>query len=72
MSNPVKWRESVKSPFVTPKEVAAYIRVSREAVYKLIARGVLPTPIRIGRKIFYRREELDEWLESKRTVSEKG
>lgn len=45
-----------------PDEVAALLRKTRNAVYKMAERGQLPGVRRIGRKILFHRAELVEWL----------
>jgi predicted DNA-binding transcriptional regulator AlpA len=53
-------------------EVAAWLRKSRKAIYEMRARGQLPPPIRVGRRLLWSREALGTWLEQKRVVSLTG
>lgn len=53
-------------------EVAAYLRVPRNTVYKLAARAVSKIPhIRIGSRMRFRRADVDRWL-SRLSVSSDG
>ena len=46
---------------MTVSEVAQYLRVNPQTVYRKVKAGELPT-LRIGRGIRFRRVELDAWL----------
>jgi len=51
---------------MTVSQVAAYLKMSRAAIYRLVAQGQLPH-IRIGKSRRIRRVELEMWLK-KQTV----
>jgi predicted DNA-binding transcriptional regulator AlpA len=53
-------------------DVAAWLRTSRRAVYVMLERGQLPTPIRLGRRLLWERVALDIWIEEKRVLSLTG
>ena len=46
---------------MTVSEVAEYLRVNPQTVYRKAKAGELPA-VRIGRAIRFRRAELDQWL----------
>ena len=46
---------------MTVSEVAEYLRVNPQTVYRKAKAGELPA-VRIGRAIRFRRSELDAWL----------
>ena len=48
---------------MTVSEVAQYLRVNPQTVYRKAKAGELPA-VRIGRAIRVRRSELDEWLKT--------
>lgn len=48
---------------MTVSEVAEYLRVNPQTVYRKAKAGELPA-VRIGRAIRFRRVELDAWLKS--------
>ncbi len=48
---------------MTVSEVAEYLRVNPQTVYRKAKAGALPA-VRIGRAIRFRRSELEEWLRS--------
>ena len=56
---------------LTPDETAELLRTSRKAVYAMTERGQLPGVTRIGRRVLYRRDDLLDWLDQKRTPSPK-
>ncbi len=49
---------------LTVAEVAEYLRINPQTVYRKAKAGELPA-VRIGRAIRFRRTELDAWLKSK-------
>ena len=50
---------------LTPREAAAYIRVSKSYLDKLRVYGGGPMFLRFGRKILYRKFELNRWAEQR-------
>ena len=46
----------------TIDETAARLRVCSRTVWRLIERGSGPPTVRIGRKVFVRSVDLEEWL----------
>lgn len=53
---------------LTPREVAAHLKISLSLSYKLIADGVLPG-IRFGRTVRVREEELILFVQQNSTVN---
>lgn len=47
--------------FLTPKQAADYLRVSKSYLDKLRVYGGGPKFLRFGRKILYRKAELNRW-----------
>lgn len=43
---------------LTPKEVAAWLRTTVQAVYAKAERGTLPGATRVGRRLYFLRAEL--------------
>ncbi len=48
---------------LTVREAAAFLRISRNLAYELVARGEIPA-VRLGRVIRVPRTALDHWLEA--------
>ena len=48
---------------MTVSEVAEYLRVNPQTVYRKAKAGELPA-VRIGRAIRFRKTELDEWMKT--------
>jgi len=44
-------------------ELAQRLGVSRRVAYQLVARGVVPGVVRVGRAVYVRRRVLQAWLE---------
>jgi excisionase family DNA binding protein len=51
--------------FLTPKQAATFLRVSKSYLDKLRVDGGGPRFLRFGRKILYRRSELNVWAEQR-------
>ena len=54
---------------MTVAEAAAYLGVSTDTIYEMVQRREIPH-IRIRRRIFFRRDTLDRWLERMERESE--
>lgn len=52
---------STGSPLLSVKETCAYLRISRSELHRLEQADLL-TPIRFGRRVFYGRDDLDEYI----------
>lgn len=59
---------NMETPYLTIGEVAEYLRLSRETLYKYVRRGILPA-VKIGRHWRFRKPELDQWLENQGLLS---
>jgi len=47
---------------LTMRQLAAKLQVSTRHITSMRSRAMLPTPLRIGRAIRWRTEEIDAWL----------
>lgn len=56
---------------MTAEEVADYLHISRAYVFTLIERDKLPH-IRLGRRLLFRRDALDRFLQERETTPVKG
>jgi excisionase family DNA binding protein len=45
------------------KEVATILKVSKRTVWRLVASGELPQPIRFGRNVRWKLEDVEAWIE---------
>jgi prophage regulatory protein len=49
-----------------PKEAAAYLGIARATLYRYVEAGIIEPPRQIGPgAVAWRREDLDDWLESR-------
>ena len=60
---PLSERGAPPSPVMTVDDVAAWLRVSRAAIYKMVERGQVPGVRRLGRKLYFHRASLVDWLD---------
>ena len=59
-------RATIDSPLLTTEEAAAYCHISRRGFY----RHVLDVPpVRIGGRFFYKRKDLDRWIDAQTVPS---
>ncbi len=47
------------------REVATILSISTRSVWRLVSRGELPQPIRLGRNVRWRSTDIDRWIEEK-------
>lgn len=71
LSQPTPMNETQALPapealFVSPRELAAWLRVSIDCVYRLAAKRALPA-YRVLRRILFRRSDVERWLAAHRT-----
>ena len=51
---------------MTLEEVAAYLRLSKDTVYRMAQNGKIPAA-KVGAQWRFQRQEVDEWLKANRT-----
>lgn len=57
---------TVEKPLMTTKETADYLCTSQNALDARRSRGQGPPYVRMGRKVLYRKVEVDKWLDTQR------
>ncbi|HVY31026.1 MAG TPA: helix-turn-helix domain-containing protein [Polyangiaceae bacterium] len=57
---------AVLPELLTPREVAAWLKTTVEAVYAKAERGTLPGATRVGRRLYFLRAELVEFVQQGR------
>ena len=56
--------ETVDSFLLSAPDAAKMLGVSRAHYLKLHCAGRVPMPVRLGRRVLWRRTELEEWVEA--------
>lgn len=51
--------------WMTLEEVAQYLKVSKDSIYRLAQRGEIPAS-KLGTLWRFKKEEIDEWMKSRR------
>lgn len=59
----VQMQEEIKSPLLRFKDAVRYLQISKETLYRLVARKEI-TCIRIHRKILFKKKCLDEFIDA--------
>jgi len=54
-----------ETPLLTTPESAKRIRLSERTLEDYRTKGIGPTFIKLGRKVFYRPEDLDAWIDGR-------
>jgi excisionase family DNA binding protein len=62
---------NIEDTFLTPPEVAELLRTTRKAIYSKVDRGQLPGVTKIGRRLYFRRDLMLDWLRQKCAPSPK-
>lgn len=52
------------------REVATILKVSTRSVWRLVARGELPAPIRVGRAARWRVAQIEAWIDARTSDTE--
>ena len=55
--------KGVNVELLTVKDVAARLRISQRQVWKLLASGRIPAPVRISRSVRWRAGDITRWIE---------
>jgi excisionase family DNA binding protein len=50
------------SPLLTVDELAVWFHCSRRAIYDRVFRAQIPGVVRLGRRLYFDRATLEEWL----------
>lgn len=53
---------TTQSMLITVEELAAELRLSPAMIYKMLNTAQLPAPVRVGRRVRWRREEIAAWV----------
>ena len=63
-----------RNDLFTTMEAAAYLRLSHRTLERYRVTGEDPTFLKLGRKVFYQRAELDTWVRNgiRRSTSDPG
>lgn len=56
--------------FMTLEELADYLSISKSAIYKLTSKKEIPFYIPGGKKIYFKKIEIDEWIERSRVATD--
>jgi excisionase family DNA binding protein len=51
--------------FLSPAELAAYLQIPVQTVYRWNYAGEGPKALKIGRHLRYRRDDVERWLENR-------
>ena len=56
------------NPNLTPDQAAEYLRLSERTLIRWRNRRVGPAWVKVGRRVLYRRSDLDSWMDNQRVV----
>lgn len=57
-----RWKFVTSSELVDVREVARLADCSTRHVYRLVERGLMPAPVKVGRLTRFRREQVERWI----------
>lgn len=57
----------VLDTLMTLEEVAAYLRLSRDTVYRMVQKGKIPAS-KVGTQWRFRKIEVDDWLDANKNL----
>lgn len=53
----------------TVRDVARWLHTTPKGVYAMVARGLIPGVVKVGRRVLFARASLVRWLEQRRASS---
>lgn len=59
----------IQKEFLTTKEAATYLGMALSYLYKMTSRKSIPFYTPTGKKIYFKKSELDEWMNSSRVAT---
>lgn len=62
----------LKKDILNFNETALYLELSHSALYKLTSKKEIPHFCPNGKKLYFRRDEIDTWLQRNRQVTKDG
>lgn len=69
IENLLRQQSILQKEVLTLGEAASYLQVSASHVYKMTSGGILPHYCPTGKKLYFRRSELDQFLLSNRQAT---
>ena len=67
--NNQKYIDMIEKEFLTTKETAAYLGMALSYLYKLTSKKSIPFYTPTGKKIYFKKSELDEWMNRGRVAT---
>lgn len=58
-----------RSELMTVKELSELLKIAPRTIWRHVATGAVPEPIRIGRSVRWSRAKVEEWLAEKEKKS---
>ena len=69
--NPIiKEMEAIEKDFLTVKEAAFYLNLAKGYLYKLMMRKAIPYYKPMGKKCYFKRSDLNEWINAGRIATD--
>jgi excisionase family DNA binding protein len=53
------------------KELTLYLKIKEKTLYSLVAKGLIPC-YRVNRLVRFRKDEIDQWINTKKVKSSKN
>jgi excisionase family DNA binding protein len=57
-------QQTAHDRLISLNDALAVVGVSRSQIYRLLNEGAMPRPAKVGRRIFFSEQELQEWVRS--------
>ena len=67
--NNQKYIDMIEKEFLTTKEAAAYLGMALSYLYKLTSKKSIPFYTPTGKKLYFKKSELDEWMNRGRVAT---
>lgn len=64
-----KYIDMIQKEFLTTKEAATYLGMALSYLYKMTSKKSIPFYTPTGKKIYFKKSELDEWMNNSRVAT---
>ena len=59
----MEWKQQMTDTWLTVKEVAQYLKLSTDLIYKLAQQGKIPAS-KVGAAWRFKKEKIDQWMDA--------
>jgi excisionase family DNA binding protein len=66
----MEWKQQMTDTWLTVKEVAQYLKLSTDLIYKLAQQGKIPAS-KVGAAWRFKKEKIDQWMDANENLHQR-